>query len=75
VSHVPGRFGTPLTPREIDVLAAYARTGYQKRAAEDLGISVQTFKNHTTSALHRLGVTTSLQAFVRLGWLRPGGRA
>jgi DNA-binding NarL/FixJ family response regulator len=46
------RLRNPLTARELQVLAAYALTGSQELAAADLGITVQTLKNHL-SAIYR----------------------
>lgn len=59
-----------LSARERDVLAAVARTGDQRAAASSLGISYQTYKNHTARAYRKLGVHGAIAAFVKLGWLR-----
>ena len=58
-----------LSPREHAALKAYAELGVQKHAAQHMGISYQTYKNHMTAAYRRLGVTTAIGAFWALGWL------
>jgi DNA-binding CsgD family transcriptional regulator len=71
----------PLTRREVEALEAYARTGGQKQAAHELGVSVQTLKNHLSGAYAELGATNMIEALRKLGWLalpgtvaRPCGR-
>lgn len=63
--------GDPLTPRELDVLVAMAdgRTG--ATTARDLGMSVQTLKNHLTSVYDALDASGLVSAYHLLGWLRP----
>lgn len=51
-----------LSPRETDVLRALAAGQCQKSAARSLGMSVCTLKDRITSARHKLGATTTLQA-------------
>lgn len=63
----------PLTPRELEVLVAYGRAGKMANAALDLGISLQTVKNHLTAAYRKLDASGSLDAYHRLGWLRLPG--
>lgn len=62
--------GQPLSAREYEALAFYARLGDQKTAAHALGISMQTIKNHLSNCYLKLGVQTNLQAFRQMGWLR-----
>ena len=61
---------TALAPRELDVLRLVATGAKQEAVAHELGITVQTVKNHLTSAYRRLGVTSAIEAFGTLGWLR-----
>jgi DNA-binding CsgD family transcriptional regulator len=63
------RVGMPLSPREHEVLAAYARIGNYKEVAESLGITERTVKSILERAYGKLGVHNSLAAFYRLGWL------
>ena len=58
-----------VTPREWDALVAYAIYGNQKEAAEFIGASVQTFKNHLTSARKRLQSHHIFDAYQAIGWL------
>lgn len=52
-----------LTPRQLEVLDRLSRPGAtQASVAEDLGISVQTVKNHLTIAYRTLGVRSLGQA-------------
>lgn len=61
-----------LTARELDVLAAIAAGSRNRDAAEVLGISEQTIKNHLSTIFHKLGVPNRTRAVtyaVRQGWL------
>ena len=60
-----------LAPSERAALRAYARTGDQRRAADDRGVSYQTLKNECCTAYRKLGVTNAIDAFRKLGWLTP----
>jgi DNA-binding NarL/FixJ family response regulator len=62
--------GSPLTPRELEVLDAYAELGKWARVAERLGITLQTVKNHAMHAHARLGVDTTIEALRELGYIR-----
>jgi DNA-binding CsgD family transcriptional regulator len=64
-----GRPPTSLTPRQREALAAYARTGNQREAAERLGIGYQTVKNHLAAAYAALDVGGAIDAFRAMGWL------
>lgn len=65
--------GRPLSPQEIESLAAYARHGTQKEAAAQMGLQEQTIKNHLTKAYRKLGTSGSTETFRHLGWLRVPG--
>ena len=57
------------TPSQIAVLEAYTRLGSQKAVAHELGIAVQTVKNHMTTLYVRLGVGGAMEAVHALGWV------
>ena len=61
----------PLTPREREVLATYARLGDQRVVAEELRLSHHTVKNILSDAYAKLGAQSALEAFRLLGWLVP----
>lgn len=64
------------TDRELEVLRAFVVGGSQKAAADELGISLHTVKNHQRNLFDRLGVQGHVQAMVALGWVTiPGARA
>lgn len=75
--HRPGLVGDervlPPTPRQLDVIGAYVRTGSEKAAAAALGISIQTVKNDLSSLYRRLGVTKAMEALTALGWVEVPG--
>ena len=58
-----------VTEREWQVLVANAEYRTQERAAEALGMGIQTFKNNMTSAKRRLQASSQLDMYLRLGWL------
>lgn len=58
------------TPQQVKVLEAYARLGSQKAVAHELGLSVQTVKNHMQSLYGRLGVGGAMEALQAMGWVR-----
>jgi len=58
-----------LTPREIDVLVAYAVLGSYAEVANVLGIKVQTVKNHMQAARDKYRVTSTVALFDEIGWL------
>ena len=66
------RFGTPLSPREREILLAVARGRTPKEVAADLGISHQTVRNRLFDVHIRLGVSTTAAAvyheFCCPGW-------
>jgi DNA-binding CsgD family transcriptional regulator len=55
-----------LTKREAQSLLATAELDTDVDAAESLGISVQTLKNHLFSVRKKTGATKTLQAYHRL---------
>lgn len=61
-----------LTSREIQILELKAQGLTNKEVAFNLGISIQTVKNHISSSLRKLGIDGSgiVYAFIELGWLR-----
>jgi len=61
---------TALTPRQREVLLAYLRTGSHKAAAHQLGMPIQSVKNHLSAAYGVLGVDNILGAAKAIGWLR-----
>lgn len=58
-----------LTPRQFEVIRAYALTGSRKEVAAALGIKSQTVDNHLTAIFKRLNVETAIEAFLALDWL------
>lgn len=59
------------TPAQLRVMEAYARLGSQKRVAHELGITVQTVKNHLRDLYVRLEVEGgAVVALNALGWIR-----
>jgi len=63
----------PLSRREMDILQLITRGRSNKQAAQELGISYQTVKNHMTSILRKLAVNDRTQAAIyalRQGWIR-----
>lgn len=54
--------GLPPTPRELEVFRAIVEYGGEKQAAQGLGISVQTVKNHMSTLYARLRVHNQLAA-------------
>ncbi len=64
---------TPLSPREMEIVAFITRGASNKEIAHILGISRQTVKNHMSSILRKLAVLDRTQVAVlalRRGWVR-----
>lgn len=74
-SYRPSHEPKPLTPRQLEVMAAIAVTGSQKDAAASLGISVHTVKRHADIVYERLDVSSYVEVWRALGWLRVPGEA
>jgi DNA-binding NarL/FixJ family response regulator len=69
--------GTELTPREVEVLEVLSMGLSNSGIARELGISVNTVRNHVQNVLTKLGVHSKLEALavaVREGIIDPGGR-
>jgi DNA-binding NarL/FixJ family response regulator len=69
----PGETYSPLSGREMQVLAGIARGLSNKEIAGQLAISHQTVKNHVTALLRKLGVEDRTQAVLyalKRGWVR-----
>lgn len=62
---------TPLTPRQLEVLARLAGPGAPSRreVANAMGVTEHTIKNHISNAFARLGVESLVGAWQKLGWL------
>jgi DNA-binding NarL/FixJ family response regulator len=65
-----GEIYPPLTPREVDVIAAYVETASMKDAGEKLGISRNTVKERLRRARRRFDVEKTLDLLRAIGWLR-----
>ncbi len=64
--------GSPLTPRETEVLAAAGRGLSNKEIARELGCSDQTVKNHLTAIMRKTETGDRTQAVLlgfRRGWI------
>lgn len=54
-----------LTPRQTEVLRLLARGCSTEQLAEELGVAVETARNHVRAVLRRLGVHSRLEAVIR----------
>jgi DNA-binding CsgD family transcriptional regulator len=62
-------YGTPLTHRQLQVIAAVASAD-EKNAAHELGLSVSTIKSHMSEIGLKLGVEGGLKPILfAIGWL------
>lgn len=64
--------GSPLTPRELEILAAAARGLSNKEIARELRCSDQTVKNHLTNIMRKTETGDRVQAVLlglRRGWI------
>ena len=62
------------TPQQLRVLDAYVRTCSQKAVAYEMGISIQTVKNHLSSLYAGLDAHSVLEALTKLGRLSAPGQ-
>ena len=75
VADLPGpaaELFSPLSRREMEVLACVAQGDSNKEIAVRLGLSQQTVKNHISSVLRKLAVNSRTQAVLRAarrGWI------
>nr|WP_316640336.1 response regulator transcription factor [uncultured Roseateles sp.] len=68
--------GLSLTPRQTDVLALLLQGKPNKVIARELGVSVETVKDHVAAVLKALGVNSRTQAVLAVGQMsqqQPGG--
>lgn len=61
----------PLTTAELRALYALARYETATEAAQATGLSPQTLRNQAGKAYAKLGVNGKVEAFRKIGWLRP----
>lgn len=61
----------PLTTAELRALHALARYETATEAARAAGLSPQTLRNQAAMAFKKLGVHGRVEAFRKIGWLRP----
>lgn len=64
-----------LTPRQTDVLALLLRGYSNKLIARELGLSVETVKDHVAAVLRGLGVSSRTQAVIAVSRMPEQGRA
>jgi DNA-binding NarL/FixJ family response regulator len=64
---VPDLEGLSLTPRQTDVLALLLQGKPNKLIARELGVSVDTVKDHVAAVLKALGVSSRTQAVLAVG--------
>lgn len=58
-----------LTPREREVMRLMALGLTYQEIADELGIGIQTIKNHVSSAQLKLGTDNRIESLIALGWL------
>jgi DNA-binding CsgD family transcriptional regulator len=61
------------TPAQLQVMAAYVRTGSQKATAHECGIALQTVKCHMSNLYARLDASGAMEALTKLGWVALPG--
>lgn len=69
-----GGVAVRLTARQYEILMILPETDSREEAAERLGITYQTLKNTLNKTYRRLGVTSIVAAYYKLGWLKPEER-
>ena len=60
-----------LTPHEREVLIVAANGRGYREVGQALGITEHTVKNEVSAVLQRIGAANLIEAYWRLGWLRP----
>jgi DNA-binding NarL/FixJ family response regulator len=72
---LPSLASVGLTPRQTDVLALLLKGNANKMIARELGVSVETVKDHVAAVLRALGVSTRTQAVLAVSQmsLKHGG--
>lgn len=70
MTQLRGEPPSDLTPRQLEALKVYLRTGNSKAAAHEMGIAIGTFRNLLTEAYNRLDVNSGIAAAHHLGWIR-----
>jgi LuxR family maltose regulon positive regulatory protein len=61
----PGGLLDPLTPREVEILHLIAKGRSNPEIANELVVSVNTIKKHTSNIYSKLGVSSRTQAIAR----------
>ena len=64
-----------LTPRQTDVLALLLQGNPNKLIARELGLSVETVKDHVAAVLRALGVSSRTQAVLAVSQMMPASMA
>jgi DNA-binding NarL/FixJ family response regulator len=72
---VPSLVQLGLTPRQSDVLALLLKGQPNKLIARELGLSVETVKDHVAAVLRALGVSSRTQAVIAVSQMlqKQGG--
>jgi len=70
---IPAHAHARLNARELDYLARLAMNEPRKVIAARDGIERQMVDRVVNRALDKLGADSLVEAFRRLGWLKPGG--
>jgi len=68
--------GDEVPPRALQIVGEYLSHGCFKEVADCLNISLQTVKNHASTAIATTGATSTANVAYRLGWVHlPSGIA
>lgn len=62
-----------LTPRQLEVVTEVMTGDSYSEVAHRMGISEQTVKNLMAQARARIGASSTIELYARLGWLRDPG--